>query len=223
LRLDKVTMERGFLSLKEKGGGRGNIPINVTESLVTPSNCGSMLSGRTSSSYARAIIELRVYMELKDIIVVAIPKLVGDGFYMCTIRVECEWKPRQVTRGVPVGPNVSCKSTKQIYKPVSNKNGAIISGKKKQVEVSRQENLSSAGKGVASSTISTTPIAERIDKFERQLIEGKLLLVDNNGKPLPKVVSMVNSDSNSEVEEVFDEHATFMASTGLKRGSISGY
>ncbi|GJU44622.1 putative reverse transcriptase domain-containing protein [Tanacetum coccineum] len=200
LRLDEVSMERGFFSLKEKGGGRGNI---------LPSNCGSMLSGRTSSSYARAIIELRVYMELKDTIMVVIPKLVGDEFYMCTIRVE-------LTRCVPVGPNVSCKSTKQIYKLVYNKNGASISGKKKQAEVSRQE-------GVASSTISTTPIAERIDKFERQLIEGKLLLVDNDEKPLPKVVSMVNSDSDSEVEEVFDEHATFMASTGLKRGSNSGY
>nr|GEW93049.1 hypothetical protein [Tanacetum cinerariifolium] len=30
-------------------------------------------------------------------------------------------------------------------------------------------------------------------------------------------------NSDSEVEEVFDEHATFMASTGLKCGSDSGY
>ncbi|GKE70977.1 hypothetical protein Tco_1529049 [Tanacetum coccineum] len=77
------------------------------------------------------------------------------------------------------------------------------------------------GRGLHS--ISTTPIAERIDKFERQLIEGKLFLVDDDGKPLPKVVYMVNVDSDSEVEEVFDEHTTFMASTGLKCGSDSGY
>ncbi|GKB38935.1 hypothetical protein Tco_0883877 [Tanacetum coccineum] len=44
-------------------------------------------------------------------------------------------------------------------------------------------------------------IAKRIDKFERQLIEEKLLLVDDDGKPLPKVVSTVNVNSESEVEE----------------------
>nr|GEZ49557.1 hypothetical protein [Tanacetum cinerariifolium] len=100
--------------------------------------------------------------------------------------------------------------------PDSVLNGAITSGKKKQAEVSRQE-------GVASSSISTTLIAEMIDKFERQLIEGKLLLVDDDGKPLPKVVSTINANSDSEVKEVFDEHATFMALTGLKCGSDSGY
>nr|GEY93650.1 hypothetical protein [Tanacetum cinerariifolium] len=39
------------------------------------------------------MIELRADVELKDTIVVAMPKLVGEGFYMCTIRVEYEWKP----------------------------------------------------------------------------------------------------------------------------------
>ncbi|GKF39925.1 hypothetical protein Tco_0119986, partial [Tanacetum coccineum] len=51
----------------------------------------------------------------------------------------------------------------------------------------------------------------------------KLLFVDDDGKLLPKVVSTANADSDSEVEEVFDEYATCMASTGLKRGSNSGY
>ncbi|GKF57931.1 hypothetical protein Tco_0171468, partial [Tanacetum coccineum] len=45
------------------------------------------------SSYARAIIELQDDVKLKDTIVVAMPKLVGEGFYMCTIRVKYEWKP----------------------------------------------------------------------------------------------------------------------------------
>ncbi|GJZ00389.1 hypothetical protein Tco_0517818 [Tanacetum coccineum] len=34
------------------------------------------------SSYARAMIELRADVELKDTLVVAMSKLVGDGFYM---------------------------------------------------------------------------------------------------------------------------------------------
>ncbi|GJY44862.1 hypothetical protein Tco_0433075 [Tanacetum coccineum] len=76
---------------------------------------------------------------------------------------------------------------------------------------------------VESSSTSTTPIVERINKIERQIIDEKLTLVNDNGKPLHKVVSMANVDSDSEVEDVVDKHAFFMASTGLKRGANSGY
>ncbi|GKC35796.1 hypothetical protein Tco_1048180, partial [Tanacetum coccineum] len=51
----------------------------------------------------------------------------------------------------------------------------------------------------------------------------KLTLVDDGGNPLPKVVSTKNVDSDSEVEYVVDDPAVFMASTGLKRGTDSGY
>ncbi|GKB29429.1 hypothetical protein Tco_0868830 [Tanacetum coccineum] len=154
---------------------------------------------------------------------------------------------RQATRGVLIGPKVRFKSTKQIYRPVSNKNETITNGKKKQGEVTRQEVSNSnpfdvlnsiknnddlgtnggnsilVGKGITSSSISITSIAEMIDKFKKQLIEGKRLLVDDDKKPLSKVISIVNVDSDSEVEEVFDEHATFMAFTSIKRGRDNGY
>nr|GEX77886.1 hypothetical protein [Tanacetum cinerariifolium] len=54
-------------------------------------------------------------------------------------------------------------------------------------------------------------IAERIDKIKRQIIDGKLTLMDNDKKLLPKVASTINVDSDSEVEEVVDDHAVFMA------------
>ncbi|GJT79264.1 hypothetical protein Tco_1053606 [Tanacetum coccineum] len=76
---------------------------------------------------------------------------------------------------------------------------------------------------MASSSTCTTPKAQRIDKIERQIIDGKLTLVDDGGNPLPKVVSTKNVDSDSEVEYVVDDPAVFMASTGLKRGTDSGY
>nr|GEY16832.1 hypothetical protein [Tanacetum cinerariifolium] len=47
----------------------------------------------TTSSYVRAMIELQTDVELKDTIMVAMLKLVGEGFYTCTISVEYEWKP----------------------------------------------------------------------------------------------------------------------------------
>ncbi|GJW96750.1 ribonuclease H-like domain-containing protein [Tanacetum coccineum] len=47
----------------------------------------------TLSEDGLVMIELPADMELKDTIVVAMPKLVREEFYMCTIHVEYEWKP----------------------------------------------------------------------------------------------------------------------------------
>nr|GEY43277.1 transposon Ty3-I Gag-Pol polyprotein [Tanacetum cinerariifolium] len=41
-------------------------------------------------SYARALIEVRDDVELRDNIVVVMPKLVGEEFYTCNVRVEYE-------------------------------------------------------------------------------------------------------------------------------------
>ncbi|GKE57671.1 reverse transcriptase domain-containing protein [Tanacetum coccineum] len=139
------------------------------------------------SSYARAMIELRADEELKDTIMAAMPKLVGEGFNMCTIRIEYEWKPQvfelQANRGVPVGPNVSSKSTKPIYRHVSNKNDANTSGNKKQAKVSRQE-------------VSNSKPFDALNS-----IENNNELVTNEGiqvrKSLPKVLSTVNANSDS--------------------------
>nr|GEZ77168.1 hypothetical protein [Tanacetum cinerariifolium] len=126
------------------------------------------------------MIKLRADVELKDTIMVAMPKLVGD------------------------------------------RNNISSSGKKKQAAVASKEGHStSAGKGpnsdmflshhrflnVATSGTSTTPIVERINKIERQIIVKKLTIVDDDGKPLAKVVSTVNMDSDSEVEDVVDDRA----------------
>ncbi|GKD90508.1 hypothetical protein Tco_1366015, partial [Tanacetum coccineum] len=49
------------------------------------------------SSYARAMIELRADVELKDNIVVAMPKVTGEGYYTCNIHVVYEWGPPRCT------------------------------------------------------------------------------------------------------------------------------
>ncbi|GJS35436.1 hypothetical protein Tco_0533818 [Tanacetum coccineum] len=126
-----------------------------------------------------------------------------------------------------VGPKVGFKLVKQVYRHVSNRNNASTGGIKKQAMVHNRGNSKSAGMGpnfgvspsnhgffnVASSSTSTTMIVERVDKLERKIIEGKLIVVDDDRKPLAKFVSMENADSNSEVEDVVDEHAVFMPST----------
>nr|GFA55847.1 hypothetical protein [Tanacetum cinerariifolium] len=67
------------------------------------------------SSYARAVIELRDDMELRDTIVEECPKYIGLG------EAKNLKKPSQAHRGVPPGPKVGFKPTKQVYRPISIK------------------------------------------------------------------------------------------------------
>ncbi|GKD87171.1 hypothetical protein Tco_1358325, partial [Tanacetum coccineum] len=46
-----------------------------------------------------------------------------------------------------------------------------------------------------------------VNGLERQTSDEKLVLLDDDGKSLKKVNYLVNADSDSEAEEVFDETA----------------
>nr|GEV43688.1 hypothetical protein [Tanacetum cinerariifolium] len=195
-------------------------------------------------SYARALIERQADVEWKILLWWLCQNLLvfGYGLDECPKNyldaVKNLKTPRQAVRGVQVSQNVGFKSTKQVYKLVSNKNSANTSGKKKQAKVHIQEvsnpNLFDALKLVendedlgTNERNSKSPGKganyERIDKLERQIADGKLTLVDDERKPLPKAVSTVNVDGDSEVEEMVNEHALFMASTSLKSGNDNGY
>nr|GEZ02650.1 hypothetical protein [Tanacetum cinerariifolium] len=67
----------------------------------------------------------------------------------------------------------------------------------------------------------TTPLATRINGLERQKLDGKLVLVDDDGKPLKPHVDPVNADSDSEVDVMFSEIASFMASMSSKVNKCS--
>ncbi|GJR63469.1 hypothetical protein Tco_1505631 [Tanacetum coccineum] len=49
---------------------------------------------------------------------------------------------------------------------------------------------------------SSTPIVDKINVLEKHILEGKLVLVDDDGKPLENVDCPDNSDSDDEVEPV---------------------
>ncbi|GJY42934.1 hypothetical protein Tco_0431147 [Tanacetum coccineum] len=168
------------------------------------------------------------------------PKIIRKGHYTCNVRVEYEWKPprcssykvfghiheecpkntgagekktvkkpSQTFRGVPVGPNIAFKPQKE-YRPVTKKPNASSSGNKKKcveltIDVSSFMNIDNDGE-----IASNTPIGEKIDKIERQICEGKIRLLDNDGNPL---VSTGIVESDSEVEVVFDETANLRIST----------
>nr|GEX47162.1 copia protein [Tanacetum cinerariifolium] len=120
--------------------------------------------------------------------------------------------PRQAARGVQVVVKYDELNTNMRYL----KSGGM--GPNSDVFLSKHGFLN-----VESSCTSTTHIVERIDKVERQIIDEKLTLVDDDGKPLPKVVSTKNMDSNSKIEDVVDDLTVFMASISLKRDADSGY
>ncbi|GJV60760.1 ribonuclease H-like domain, reverse transcriptase, RNA-dependent DNA polymerase [Tanacetum coccineum] len=76
----------------------GNVPVwvklhDVLIMMFSEDGLSVIATKLGRSSYARVMIELRDDVELKDNIVVAMPKINGEGFYTCNVRVEYEWKP----------------------------------------------------------------------------------------------------------------------------------
>ncbi|GJT51739.1 hypothetical protein Tco_0977896, partial [Tanacetum coccineum] len=64
---------------------------------------------------------------------------------------------------------------------------------------------------VNASSPSTTPVIEKIDQIENLIIEGKVTLVDDDGKPLEKVDSSCDYNSEDEVAYVDNDMAKFLA------------
>ncbi|GKB04856.1 putative reverse transcriptase domain-containing protein [Tanacetum coccineum] len=239
---------------------------------VTAFSEDSLSAIATKSSYARAMIELRADVELKDNTVAVIPKITKEGYYTCNIHVEYEWKPprcacfkvfghvleecpknicvgatknlkktSQTPKGILVGQKMGFKPTKQqVYQPVTKNPTANGGNKKKNVkstnEVSKSNSFDALNSidndvelgtnggsshladqeanysgssfwNAESSSPSTTPIIEKINKMENLIIDEKAILVDNEGKPLRKI----DDDSEDEVESIDNEMASFLA------------
>ncbi|GJU32446.1 hypothetical protein Tco_1176035 [Tanacetum coccineum] len=112
---------------------------------------------------------------------------------------------------------------------------------KKGDELGSNGGSSNSGKKViqdvyslASDSQNNTHLVARINEQESKMFEEKLVLLDDDdddGKPLEPSTStfpsskkfddMVNEDNGSEVEEVYDETATYMASTSFNVNDAS--
>ncbi|GJY78947.1 hypothetical protein Tco_0484748 [Tanacetum coccineum] len=93
------------------------------------------------SSYARVMIELWADVELKDTIVVAMPKIMGVGYYTCTVCVEYEWKPPRCSCCKVFG-HIQEEYPKNIgleYRPVPKKPTANSNSNKKKGVVPTNE------------------------------------------------------------------------------------
>ncbi|GJY04964.1 hypothetical protein Tco_0370904 [Tanacetum coccineum] len=274
----KGVIEQGFLSQKESGVGRGvkekqSSMEDKEKNGVAPSankDSGApfvtIASGTTLVHKrrirlrpARALMEFVVGgadVELKDNIVVAMPKIVREGFYTCIVHVEYEWKPprcacckvfvhvqdectkiidsdvvknmkqpSQATRGVLVGPKptieVSNSNPFDVLNSVENNVDLGINGGTSNLASKKANSSGSSFWNIESSSISTTPLVEKIDKIERLIIDGKVTLVDDEGKPLTKVDSLGDHDSEDEVTSVDNDMANFLALKKVGYGTNS--
>ncbi|GJZ36929.1 hypothetical protein Tco_0583120, partial [Tanacetum coccineum] len=94
------------------------------------------LQSRGWSSYARAMIKLRTDVELKDNTMVAMPKLIGEGFYTCNICVEYKWKPPRLACckvfahfQEECANNIGAGETKNLKKPSQTPRGVPVGQK----------------------------------------------------------------------------------------------
>ncbi|GJW15582.1 ribonuclease H-like domain, reverse transcriptase, RNA-dependent DNA polymerase [Tanacetum coccineum] len=242
------------------------------------------------SSYTRVMIELRADVELKDTIVVAMPQINREGFYMCNVRVGYEWKPprcacykifghtqvecpknpglgagagemkkkksSQALKGITVGPKMAFKPNLE-YRHIPKKHNANSSGNKKKgvnsttkvsdsnpfevlnsvdndEEMGTNRETSNLDKNGANSSgssfwnvknngTSTTPIMDKIEKFENLIIDGQAILVDEAGNPLKKAVYSGDHESEDEVASVDNDMARSLDSerTGFGTQSLS--
>ncbi|GJY63266.1 retrotransposon protein, putative, ty1-copia subclass [Tanacetum coccineum] len=201
------------------------------------------------SSYSRAMIELRANVKLKDTIVEECPKNPGLGVAKnlkkprqaprgVPVGSNVGFKPvKQAYRPVPTKPiaNTSGKKKNDVEptKKVSNSNPFdVLNSVENDVDLGTnggstnlfsKEPISSGSSfwNVESSSTSTTLIVDKIGKFEKLIIDGKVILVDDKGEPVRKVDYSRDHDSEDEVASVDNDMARFMASKKVGFGTNS--
>ncbi|GJY76143.1 RNA-directed DNA polymerase, eukaryota, partial [Tanacetum coccineum] len=160
-----------FRTLRELTGNGADVAISLESVLVVHERLsnnvyafflGKRVAYTGRSSYARAMVKLRANVELKDILVVVVPK------FMDVLKILKN--PRQDVKGV--------------------QNGASSSGKKKQAGLTRQ---------------GYHPLAASINDLKRQMLDEKLVLVDDDGKALKKVNKTGSGVRNKSLYEQWKE------------------
>ncbi|GJR05506.1 retrotransposon protein, putative, ty1-copia subclass [Tanacetum coccineum] len=195
------------------------------------------------SSHARVMIELRADVELKDNIVMAMPKIIGEGHCICNVRVEYEWKPPRCASCMVFGhiheecpKNAGAGEKKTLKKPSQTSRGVPFGqemGFKPQKEyrpVLKKPTASSSGnkkKGMVTSIeVSNSNPFEALNSVDNDmdlelLTSGKATLVDEADNPLKKIEFLDDYDSEDEVASIDNDMARSMASERVGFGTQS--
>ncbi|GKB23311.1 zinc knuckle CX2CX4HX4C containing protein [Tanacetum coccineum] len=148
---------------------------------------------------------------------------------------DCPKSPKQVVNNMHKGKGgssgvddegfVEVKTRNQVKNVLISSNGTFSlsnSFEALNVDTSVSEEVEAGNKASTSSVQevrqSFTPIVEKINMSEKQLLEKECMLVDDDGKPLKKVDYSGNQDSEDEIEYVNNEMASYLASKPSKVG-----
>ncbi|GJW45598.1 hypothetical protein Tco_0077244 [Tanacetum coccineum] len=104
---------------------------------------------------------------------------------------------------------VSLKTAPSIGKKNVSTSGNL---KKTAITVELESGSKASTSGMQVEGKSSTPLVVKINRIEKQLMKGNCVLVDDEGKPLKKVDSLDDHDSDDEVEPVDNEMASYLAS-----------
>ncbi|GJX45120.1 hypothetical protein Tco_0261796, partial [Tanacetum coccineum] len=148
------------------------------------------------SSYARVLIEINASNDFSDNLVMVVPNIEGNGYTKETINIEYEWEtPRWGDDEEFI--KVKCRKSsgnngdKKHFKSVSVKLKTQYQPKAKQSTAWTTSYAVATGSKVTTSGMQereqcSTPIVERINVIEN-ILEDKLVLVDDDENPLEKV------------------------------------
>nr|GEU46822.1 reverse transcriptase domain-containing protein [Tanacetum cinerariifolium] len=205
--------------------------------------------------YAHALIDIKVDREVNEDMVIVIPNVEDDGEVLHTVRwsmngnlldVRCVWYLGMMICYVQNGLLKCLRNNIQTMMLLMIRMQNVTSSAnpfnacntiEEGDELGSYMGSSNLGKEVVQDVASSafgsqgnTPLVARINYLESQMIEGKLVLLDDEGKTLQpfkstlssssnvvskKVDDLVNEDIDSDVEEVYDKTATYMASTSF--------
>ncbi|GJX24026.1 zinc finger, CCHC-type containing protein [Tanacetum coccineum] len=215
-----------FCTLFTSAGNGVDVVVSVESIKAISERFANMAYGfffGKADGLPRSLIKIRADVELKDNIMVVMPKLVGESFYTCNIRVENEWKPPSENKKKDVEPikEVSNSNLFDVLNSIENDvdlstNGGTLNLASKEANPSE-----SLFWNVETSSTSTTHIVNKIDKFEKLVIDGKVSLVNDEGKPLKKVDYPDGHGIEDEVESVDNDMACFMDSVRVGYGTNS--
>ncbi|GJZ34744.1 ATPase, F1/V1/A1 complex, alpha/beta subunit [Tanacetum coccineum] len=158
----------------------GNVPIWVKLHGVPVTAFSD--DGLSVMATKLALIEVQADVELKDNIVVDMPKLVGGGDE-CPKNIDSDVvknmkKPSQTPREKDVEPTIEVSNSNpfDVLNSVENDVDLGTIGGTSIMASKKANSSGSSFWNVESSSTSTTPIVEKIDKIERLIIKGRLPL-----------------------------------------------
>nr|GFB15769.1 hypothetical protein [Tanacetum cinerariifolium] len=171
------------------------------------------------------MIELPADVELKDNIVVAMPKIIREGHYICVGEKKTLKKPIQTSRGVSKGvvPSIDVSNSNpfEVLNSVNNDVELGTNGRTTNLVNNEATSSGSSSMNVNNSSTRTTHIIDKIRKSEELLTSGKSTLVDEADNPLKKVEFPDDYDSEDEVASVDNDMARSMASEKVGFGTQS--